>query len=183
VVVGGCSGSGKTTLARELARLLDSPYVELDAIFHQPEWTELPRREFQARVDEATTSDTWVVDGNYSSVRDIVWDKADTVVWFDLPYVTVLARMVRRTVRRTITREELWNGNREPYSNLWSWNPQKSIIAWTATHHGKSRRRYLEAENDPRWSRLRFVRLRSQRETDAFLASVLTHKRVSDKEA
>jgi adenylate kinase family enzyme len=183
VVVVGCSGSGKTTLARALARVLDSPCVELDAIFHQPGWTELPRDEFQARVDEATASDTWVVDGNYSSVRHMVWDKADTVVWFDLPYVTVLARTVRRTVRRVITREELWNGNKEPYSNLWSWNPRTSIIAWAATQHGKIRRRYLEAENDPRWARLRFVRLRSQRETDAFLATALTHEAVSDKEA
>jgi adenylate kinase family enzyme len=182
-VVVGCSGSGKTRLARALAQVLDSSCVELDSIFHQPGWTELSTDEFQARVNEATEPDAWVVDGNYSSVRDIVWEKADTVVWFDLPYATVLARTVRRTVRRVVTREELWNGNKEPYSNLWSWNPEKSIIAWTATQHGKYRRRYLEAERDPRWGRLRFVRLRSQRETDAFLASVLAGQRASDKEA
>ena len=157
--------------------------MELDAIFHQPGWTELSTGEFQARVDEATTSATWVVDGNYSQVRDIVWDKADTVVWFDLPYATVLARTVRRTLRRVVTREELWNGNKEPYSNLWSWNPQRSIIAWAATQHGKYRRRSLEAEADPRWARLRFVRLRSQRETDAFLAEAVEEKRAADKEA
>jgi adenylate kinase family enzyme len=183
VVVVGCSGSGKTSLARALARVLDSPHVELDAIFHQPGWTELSTGEFQSRVDEATQSDAWVVDGNYSAVRDIVWDRADTLVWFDLPYATVLARTTLRTVRRVVTREELWNGNKEPFSNLWSVNPQKSIIAWTATHHGKYRRRYLEAETDPRWARLRFVRLRSQRETDAFVAGVLTDQRASDKEA
>jgi adenylate kinase family enzyme len=183
VSVVGCSGSCKTTLARALARELDSPYVELDSIFHQPGWTELSDGEFQARVNEATTSDTWVVDGNYSLVRDIVWDKADTVVWFDLPYATVLARTVRRTVRRVVTREELWNGNKEPYSNLWSWNPKTSIIAWTATRHGKYRRRYLAAEADPRWARLRFVRLRSQREADAFLAEALAEKQAADKEA
>ena len=79
----GCSGSGKTTLARALARELGSPYVELDAIFHQPGWTELSDDEFQARVDEATTSDTWVVDGNYSVVR--TWDKADTVAGSTCP--------------------------------------------------------------------------------------------------
>ena len=157
--------------------------MELDAIFHQPGWTELSTGEFQARVDAATTSGTWVVDGNYSQVRDIVWDKADTVVWFDLPYATVLARTVRRTLRRVVTREELWNGNKEPYSNLWSWNPQRSIIAWAATQHGSYRRRYLEAEADPRWARLRFVRLRSQRETDVFLAEVVEEKRAADKEA
>jgi adenylate kinase family enzyme len=183
VVVVGCSGSGKTTLARSLARVLGAPCVELDAIFHQPGWTELPTHEFRARVEQATASDAWVVDGNYSSVRDIVWGKADTVVWFDLPYATVLTRTVRRTVRRVVTREELWNGNKEPYSNLWSLNPQTSIIAFTATRHGNYRRRYLEAERDPRWDRIRFVRLRSQRETDAFLTTALAEEQASDKEA
>ena len=67
----------------------------------------------------------------------------------------------------SVTRQELWNGNREPWSNLYSWNPQKSIIAWSATRHGVYRQRYGDAEHDPRWAGLEFVRLRSQREADA----------------
>jgi len=94
------------------------------------------------------------------------------VVWFDLPYTLVMARTIRRTVWRAVTRQELWNGNKEPWSNLYSWNPETSIIAWAATRHRVYRQRYGEAEHDPRWSRLRFVRLRSQREADAFLAEV-----------
>jgi adenylate kinase family enzyme len=117
-----------------------------------------------------TEAPAWVVDGNYSTVRELVWDRADTVVWFDLPYALVMARTIRRTVRRTVTRQELWNGNKEPWSNLYSWNPETSVIAWAATRHGVDRRRYGEAEHDLRWARLRFVRLRSQREADAFLA-------------
>jgi adenylate kinase family enzyme len=143
--------------------------VELDAIFHQPGWTPLTNEAFRARVDEATEHEEWVVDGNYSVVRDIVWEKADTVVWCDLPYVTVMARMVGRTLRRTMTQEELWNGNREPWSNLWSFNPEKSIIAWTATHHGRYRRRYTEAEKNPRWANLNFVRLRSRADSERFV--------------
>jgi hypothetical protein len=143
--------------------------VELDAIYHQPGWTPLADEEFRARVDAATESEDWVVDGNYSVVRDIVWEKADTVVWCDLPYVTVMARTIRRTLRRVMTREELWNGNREPWSNLWSVNPEKSIIAWTATRHGRNRRRYTAAEQDPRWADLEFVRLRSRADAERFV--------------
>jgi adenylate kinase family enzyme len=151
---------------------LGSPHVELDSIYHQPGWTPLGDEEFRARVAAATEGPRWVVDGNYSAVRDLVWNRADTVVWFDLAYVTALWRTIRRTVRRTLTREELWNGNREPLSNLWSFKPETSIIAWTATRHGVYRRRYREAERDPRWAHLRFVRLRSQGEVDGFLTGV-----------
>jgi hypothetical protein len=155
-----------------VARVLNGAHVELDAIYHQPGWTELPEEEFRSRVDLAVASDCWVVDGNYSAVHEAIWTKADTVVWFDLPLPLVLSRTIRRTVRRVVTREELWNGNREPFSNLWSFKPEKSIIAWAATRHGAYRRRYLAAEQDPRWSGLHFVRLRSQGEADAFLADV-----------
>jgi adenylate kinase family enzyme len=146
--------------------------LELDAIYHQPGWTPLPEEEFKATVDARTEDGDWVVDGNYSVVRDLVWNKADTVVWFDSPFLTVMARTIRRTLRRTMTREELWNGNREPFSNLWSINPEKSIIAWTATRHGIYRRRYTEAEQDPRWASLRFIRLRTQSDADRFVADV-----------
>ena len=79
---------------------------------------------------------------------------------------------IRRSLRRVVTREELWNGNRDYWSNLCSCSPEKSIIAWSATRHRVYRQRYVEAEQDPRWARLRFVRLRTQRDADAFLARV-----------
>jgi adenylate kinase family enzyme len=155
-----------------LARALGAIHVELDSIYHQPGWTPLSDDEFRARVATATEPETWVVDGNYSVIRDITWSRADTVVWFDLPFSTVMARTILRTVRRVFTREELWNGNREPLSNLWSFKPEKSIIAWTATRHTVYRRRYRAAELDPRWIGLHFVRLRSHAEADAFLGGV-----------
>jgi len=151
---------------------MGAPHIELDAIFHQPGWTPLDDDTFRARVTEATMQARWVVDGNYSTVRDIVWESADAVVWFDLPYVIVMARTIRRTLWRTVTRQKLWNGNREPWSNLYSFDPEKSIIAWAATRHAVYRRRYGNAEHHPRWARLSFVRLGSQAQVDAFLAGV-----------
>jgi adenylate kinase family enzyme len=148
------------------------PHIELDAIFHQPGWTPLDDGIFRDRVGQAIEAPGWVVDGNYSTVRDIVWQRADTVVWFDLPYAVVMARTVRRTVRRAVTRQELWNGNRESWSDLFSWKPEKSMIAWSATRHKVYRRRYGAAEHDPRWAALDFVHLCSQREADAFLDRV-----------
>ena len=168
----GCSGSGKTTLARSLARTLGVPHVELDAIFHQPAWTPLDDDTFRARVGRATDEPGGGGAGNYSTVRDIVWQRADTIVWFDLPYAVVMARTIRRTVRRAVTRQELWNGNREHWSNLFSWHPEKSMIAWSATRHKVYRQRYRAAEHDPHWAGLDFICLRSQRQANEFLAGV-----------
>ncbi len=116
VSVVGNSGSGKSTLARELALVLGVPYVELDSLFHQPGWVPLAEDEFRRVVGAAAAVDGWVMDGNYSAVRPIVWTRADTVVWLDLPRRTVMRQVVWRTVRRAVTRQELWNGNREPLS-------------------------------------------------------------------
>ena len=86
VSVVGTSGSGKSTLGAALAKRLGTEFLELDSVFHQPGWVPLPDEEFRRRVGDAVAGERWVVDGNYSSkVRDIVWARADTVVWLDLP--------------------------------------------------------------------------------------------------
>ena len=173
VSVVGNSGSGKTTVARAIARRLGTPAIELDGIVHQPGWVELPTPEFRHRVRALIARDTWVIDGNYGSrVQDLVWSRADTIVWLDLPRRVVVTRVTRRTVGRVILRKRLWNGNREPWSNLWSRDPMKSVIAWSWAHHAESRARYESAMSDPNWSNTRFVRLRSQREIRRFLHDV-----------
>jgi len=159
VSVVGSSGSGKSTLASELAARLHVPHVELDAIFHQPGWTPLPEEEFTAAVAAAVAADGWVVDGNYSAVRPLVWARADTVIWLDLPRRTVMRRIVWRTLRRAATRAELWNGNRESWRNVFSLDPQQSIIAWSWHKHAALAERYTAAASDPANAHLRFIRI------------------------
>ncbi len=103
----GTSGAGKSTLARELAKRLAVPYVELDALMHQPGWTPRPDAEFMDEVEKATSWPGWVVDGNYMRfvIEGPVWRRADTVVWLDLPRRTVMRQLIARTVRRAVTRE------------------------------------------------------------------------------
>jgi len=165
----GNSGSGKTTFARELAGALAIPHLELDSVFHQPGWQPLDRQVFRQRVTAFTSGPCWVVDGNYGAVRDIVWGRADTVVWLDPPRHRVMRQVIWRTLRRTATRAELWNGNREPWSNLVTFKPEESIIAWAWTRHRVYRQRYLTAQDDPANGHLAFVRLRTPREVAALI--------------
>lgn len=170
VSVVGNSGSGKSTLAGALAAQLGVPHIELDSLYHQPGWTPRPYDELSAVVTERLDAPGWVCDGNYSSVQPIVWAGADTVIWLDLPRRTVMRQVILRTLRRVITRKELWNGNRETWRNAFL--EKDSILLWAWTHHPRTRARYTAAMADPQWTHLNFVRLRSRAEIGAFLRTV-----------
>src|SRR5262245_55171283 len=107
ISVVGNSGSGKTTLSRAIARQLRIQHFELDAIHHQQNWQPLPVDLFRRQVDVLTARPAWVVDGNYGEIRDLVWTRADTVIWMDLPLPAVLLRVARRSVWRARTATEL----------------------------------------------------------------------------
>src|SRR5688572_29243049 len=138
----GNSGSGKSTLGKHLASRLGVPFLELDSIYHRAGWEPLPDDEFRRQVSAFIEGPAWVVDGNYSRVADLVWKRADTVVWLDLPRRVVMARVIERTLRRLLTREVLWNGNVEPLSNLYHPDPERNIIVWSWTRHRVVRERY-----------------------------------------
>jgi gluconate kinase len=166
VAVVGTSGAGKTTFAREVARRLGVRHVEIDSVFWGPNWRRVPKATFLARLDEVLAEEGWVLCGNFTSVRERVWRRADTVVWLDYRLPVVLARLVRRTARRLRGRERLWGGNRETLERTLS--PEHSILAWALRTHGQHRRRYPRLLREPRWSRLRVARLRSPAEASAW---------------
>jgi adenylate kinase family enzyme len=172
VSVVGSSGSGKSTVSAAIAQAIGGAHIEVDGLYHQPGWTELPADQLRAAVDERTRGDRWVVDGNYSVVTDLVWSRADTVVWLDLPRSLVMRQVVARTLRRLVAREELWNRNRERWREVLRVDPQRSIIRWAWTTHGESVERFTARLADPRWAQLDVARLRSRSAVDAFLADL-----------
>lgn len=170
IVVVGDSGTGKTVLARQLAQRLDLSHIELDALFWEPNWTKTTPEVFRQRLTQALRAHRWVVDGNYSSVSDLTWTQADTVVWLDYGLATILIRLLRRTFRRIFTREELWNGNRESFfKGLFT---RDSIIVWAITTYSEKRKRYLAAQIDPAYAHLQIIRLRTPRDTQVWLAQL-----------
>lgn len=135
VLVAGSSGSGKTTLAEGIARRLELPAVEIDGLYHGPGWT--PRPSFEADVRALADTPAWVTEWQYGSVRDLLADRAELMVWLDLPRATVMRQVVTRTLRRRIRRIPLWNGNVEP--PLWTFlTDREHIVRWAWTTHAKT---------------------------------------------
>lgn len=165
----GTSCSGKTTLARTMGRRLALPHIELDALFWGPRWTPVPDVEFRHRVSEAVAGERWVIDGGYSTIRALIWERADTIVWLDYPMPLVLARWARRTVVRIRSRREFWpgTGNRESLRNALR---ADGLLWWILrTHHRRRRtmRQAMRSRSDLRW-----IRLRSPSETERWLAEL-----------
>jgi adenylate kinase family enzyme len=163
-VISSASGSGKTTLGRALAERLGVPFTELDALNHGPNWTEATPEELRAKVEPIVAQDEWVVDGSYTSkLGDLVLERADTVVWIDLPLRVWLPRLLRRTWRRLRGREALWHDNRETFRGAFL--GRDALIPWALRGHFSRRRRY-----PAKLARFNVVRLRTPSEVERFLA-------------
>ncbi|HEY0757463.1 MAG TPA: hypothetical protein VGD98_26160 [Ktedonobacteraceae bacterium] len=175
IVVVGTSGAGKTTLARQLGELLGIPAIELDALHWDPDWQPALLPVLRERVAGALRGDGWVVDGNYSKLRDLTWGCADTVVWLDYTLPVIMTRLVQRTFGRVFSGEELWNGNRERLGKaLWS---KDSILLWALQTYRPNRRKYAEFLAQPEHAHLSIIHHRSPRETRAWL--ILTERTLS----
>ena len=167
IAVVGTSGSGKTTFAGALAARLGLPHIELDALFWEPGWVEPDLATFRTRVREAIAPDEWVLDGNYSRVRDLHAARADTIVWLDLSLRVCLWRVARRAFTRARNREELWgSGNRETWRKLLS---RDSLIWWVLTTHGQRRRENDARFADPAFASVDVLRFRSSAQAEAWL--------------
>lgn len=129
----GCSGSGKSTWASRVSERGELSYNELDALYHLPNWTTPSPEDFHRVVTAVASGATWVIDGNYSDVRDVMFRRATVIVALDVPRLVVLRQVLARTIGRLLTRRVLWNGNREPLTGLLRWNPERSVVRWSWT--------------------------------------------------
>lgn len=159
ILVVGTTGSGKTTTAGRLAGSLQLRHVELDRLFWKPEWTETPDDDFLPAVDAATRGDRWVVDGNYSRTRPIVWPRADTLIWLDYTFLRVFWQLLLRSVRRSVRREILWGGCRETLARQFI--SRDSILWWCMKTYSKRRKNYPDVLARPDHAHLTIHRFRS----------------------
>ncbi|MEU4931494.1 adenylate kinase [Streptomyces yokosukanensis] len=169
ILVAGITGAGKSTLARRVSGVLDLPYHEMDALyFTGPEWTVNSR--FTEEVSHVAAGSRWIVDSlGYPQVRDLLWDRADTVIWLDYPRGVIMPRILHRSLRRTVTREVLFGGNRETRAG---WLSREHPVRWAWSQHAARRREIEHRARDPRFAPLDVLRFRHPDNTAAWLTSL-----------
>lgn len=170
IAIIGVTGAGKSTLAAQLSACLSLPLIELDALHWDTGWQAAPPDVFRQRVDAATSAPRWVLAGNYGQVRDLVWPRADTLVWLDYTLPFVLQRLFRRTVRRLAHREVLWNGNRERFAD--NFLKRHSLFLWALETHPKMRRNVPEQLRQPAHRHLVVHRFTRPAETTAWRTQI-----------
>jgi energy-coupling factor transporter ATP-binding protein EcfA2 len=170
ILILGRTGSGKTTLARELAAALHVPHVELDSLYFGPEFSTAPLPLLRERTSAAIAGDRWVTDGNKRAVRDLVWPRADTIVWLDYPLAVSFWRLSRRARRRTsaLTAQAAETGRRTGLPKQFL-AAAKGVLTALRSHAGQ-RREYPRMFAEPANEHLAVVRLRSPRATRQWLA-------------
>jgi adenylate kinase family enzyme len=167
ILVAGVSGSGKTTLAGRIAERTGIAHTEIDSLQHGPNWT--PRPSFEADVEAFTRAERWITEWQYRQVRPLLAARADTLVWLDLPIALTMSRVIRRTLRRRLRREQLWNGNVEgPLRDFFT--DRDHIIRWAWRTRNSWREHVAEAA--AAHPEVRIVRLRGSRGVDAWVRSL-----------
>lgn len=172
ILILGRTGSGKTTLARELAQVLGVPHVELDSLFFGPNFTTVPLDILRERTSAAIAGERWVTDGNKRAVRDLVWPRADTIVWLDYPITVSLWRLGKRALRRTsaLKAEAAEAGEKGGLAKKLL-SGAKGVLTALRSHMGQ-RREYPILFALPENRHLAVVRLRSPRATQRWLTRV-----------
>ena len=165
IAIIGVSGSGKTTFGKKLSLLLGCPLTDKDELFWLPGWKRQESEHIKKTMHEIKLQDSWIISGNYSRMKEEFWPKSSIIIWLDLPLRILLWRALKRSLRRIRTKEPCCNGNRETWSQLFSFD---SIVIWIVKTYIKRKRVYGDFFKDPKNGHLSLIRLRKVKEIDSF---------------
>ena len=173
IVVIGSSCSGKSTFSQTLANKINIKYIELDELHWLPDWQERRDQEFKDLVSKAVSDDAWIVDGNYSIVRDILWPRATTIIWLNHSFRVVLYRSITRSIKRIVTKKKLFSGNVESFKKTFL--SRDSIILWVLKTYHKKRKQYPEILKQAEAKGMKVIEFKNQSQVNDYLRNQSPH--------
>jgi adenylate kinase family enzyme len=160
----GTTGMGKTTLASRLGETLGIKHVELDFVYWGENWSHPQMEGFRKDVRKALQDDAWIVDGNYSKSRDIVWENVETVIFLDYAKIIPMWRVTVRSLHRIITRERVWGKNVETFDGAFL--SKNSLFRWLMSTYDRRRKQFHEFMESEKYRHINFVCFKNPKETD-----------------
>jgi adenylate kinase family enzyme len=146
ILIVGSYGSGKTTLGKRLSGELNIPHYEMDSLFWGPHWTEVSLESFRGQVAEIALRDSWIVEGHFTKIRDLVLPRSEAILWIDVPLRVAATRLLKRTAFHWLAKDKLWNGNQETLGRLCG----REAVLWRLyKDYGNRREEFRRLENDP----------------------------------
>ncbi|MDP8238758.1 MAG: hypothetical protein P9X24_06695 [Candidatus Hatepunaea meridiana] len=169
-VIIGSSCSGKTTLAKAIGKRTGIKHLELDAVSWLPNWESRDTNDLRRLVEIEVQKENWIIDGNYTILNDIIWSKATTILWLNLPFYLIFYRAITRTIGRIFTKEELFSGCYETFCQ--SFFTKDSIIWWVITTWRKKRNQYRQIFDNPTNMNIDYIEIRSPGETEQLIENI-----------
>ena len=170
VVVVGTSGAGKTTFANALVAAMNLQHTELDQLHWGPGWTPAPTEQFVRATAQAAAGQRWVMDGNYSVVRDQLWPRATHIVWLNYGRGTVFSRVLWRTIRRAALGTQLFHGNRESWRSAFF--SKDSILLWSWQTFAKNQRKYSDLRASGQFAQAQWLEFHTPQQAERWLVSL-----------
>ena len=159
----GAPGAGKSTLAKKVSEVTGYKLIDLDMNFHLPGWQMRETEEFRQIIQSKIAGvDNWILDGDYySKLGSEILEQVDTVVWMNTPLLYSQSRLIRRSLKRIITKELLWGVNRESTKGAYG------LFKFAIRKH-----RELEEQVQERWinnDKVKVIELKSKRDAEKYI--------------
>jgi adenylate kinase family enzyme len=165
-IIFGSTGVGKTTMVKQIAEEFDLPVIDVDSLRREAGRSKSPEETFVRLITESIKGDTWIIDGSYTSVQDIVWPRAEAIVWLDFSFWVFLSRLIKRSLYRIFIRkktEKPIKGRNQPAR-------ERAQTYLRAIFTGKRRRqRYFATIYNSKNAHLHIIRLSSPEEVQLWL--------------
>jgi adenylate kinase family enzyme len=166
----GVSCAGKSSLAKLISDKIDIPYIEQDQLFWYAGWKITSEEQFQKKVSEQITKESWVICGNFRETRTQVFDRATHIIWLNYPFSIVLKRAMKRTFIRVFKKQECCNGNYETFKHAYL--SKNSIFYWILKTYKMRIRQYQNERNIAIEKGINFIEFRSPNDASRWLKSL-----------
>ena len=164
----GAPGAGKTHLGNSVSNVLQVKHVELDSLIWQKDWQKREDHETQQALRKLLSDNTWIVDGNYPDLSNIIKKECDTILILRTPVFVRFLRVLNRSLHYCITNKELWNGNKENWSRLFS-KDSMPLYVWKSWREENEKLNLIEYDHK---LKSKIITLRNQRDIKLYLKNI-----------